>query len=123
MKEPRSVLEKIKGVESPLKLISTFAGITEVGGMIVLPFLSPLNQAPYMWFLICLPTVLVLLFFLTLNFNHRVLYAPSDYRTDSSFLAAMQISNNRLTPGPTPGDVKGIKFDDISEGLMGGRND
>lgn len=35
------------------------------------------------------PFLLVVLFFLTLNFNARVLYAPSDFQTDESFLSAL----------------------------------
>jgi hypothetical protein len=41
--------------------------------------------------------LLVCLFFLTLNFNHRVLYAPSDYREDRSFLTASNIKNSEIT--------------------------
>jgi hypothetical protein len=105
------MLEKIKGVSNPLTIIAIFAGITEVGGTIVLPFLSATNQAQYMWFLILFPAALVLLFFGTLNFNHRVLYAPSDYREDSSFLAASRIQNNQLTAAPVVGDAPvGIGF-------------
>lgn len=92
--------ENIKGVSNPLTVIGIFAGLTEVGGTIVLPFLLATNQAHYMWFLIAFPVLLVLLFFVTLNFNHRVLYAPSDYREDSSFLAASRIQNNQLTMNP-----------------------
>ncbi len=91
------MLEKLKGVSNPLTVIAIFAGITEVGGTIVLPFLSQTNQTQYMWFLILFPVALIILFFGTLNFNHRVLYAPSDYREDSSFLAASKIKNNQMT--------------------------
>src|SRR5512138_1053450 len=97
------MLEKIKGVSNPLTVIAIFAGITEMGGTIVLPFLAPANQGTYMWFLIAFPGALVLLFFATLNFNHRVLYAPSDYREDSSFLAASRIQNNQFTAAPAVG--------------------
>jgi hypothetical protein len=91
------MLEKFKGVSNPITVIAIFAGITEVGGTIVLPFLSATKQTQYMWFLILFPAALILLFFGTLNFNHRVLYAPSDYREDSSFLAASKIKNNQIT--------------------------
>jgi hypothetical protein len=105
------MLEKIKGISNPLTVIAIFASITEVGGTIVLPFLSTTNQAQYMWFLIIFPAVLVLLFFGTLNFNHQVLYAPSDYREDSSFLAASRIQNNLVTTSPgVGGEVGGIRF-------------
>ena len=97
------MLEKIKHVANPLTVISIFAAIVEVGATVALPFLSPASQQVFIWFLIGFPSVLVLLFFLTLNFNHRVLYAPSDYREDSSFLAAAsRILNNQL-PVPAAG--------------------
>lgn len=66
----------------------------------VLPFLSPDNQRTYMWFLILFPSGLVALFFATLLWKHRVLYAPSDYREDRSFLTASRISDNQLVNAP-----------------------
>lgn len=38
-----------------------------------------------MWFVMLFPTLLVVLFFLTLNFNHTVLYAPGDYSNERYF--------------------------------------
>jgi hypothetical protein len=35
------------------------------------------------------PALLVALFFATLNFNHRVLYAPSDYQNEENFLRSL----------------------------------
>jgi hypothetical protein len=109
------VLEKIKQVSNPLTVISIFAAITEVGATVVLPFIAPASQSIFVWFLIGFPTLLVILFFLTLNFNHRVLYAPSDYREDSSFLAASKIQNNHL---PTPAQPTGIPLV-VSESVTG----
>ncbi len=112
------MLEKIRGVSNPLTVIAIFAGITEVGGTIVLPFLATANQSTYMWFLIVFPGALVLLFFATLNFNHRVLYAPSDYRADSSFLAASRIQNNQLTAtASVEADAQGIGFAAVNTGV------
>ena len=99
------MLEQIKHVSNPLTVIAIFAAIVEVCATAVLPFASPASQQVFLWFLIGFPTLLVILFFLTLNFNHQVLYAPSDYRDDSSFLAASRIQNNQL---PTPAQSKGI---------------
>jgi hypothetical protein len=54
-----------------------------------------------------------LLFFYTLNFNPKVLYAPSDYRDDSSFLAALNIRNS-IIPEPQKGIPVGkIKKDEV----------
>lgn len=99
------MLENIKHVSNPLTIIAIFAAIAEVGATVVLPFIPAQSQQIFLWFLIGFPTLLVLLFFLTLNFNHRVLYAPSDYREDSSFLAASRIQNNQL---PAPANPTGI---------------
>lgn len=101
------MLEHVKHVSNPLTVIAIFAAIVEVSATAVLPFISLLSQQVFVWFLIGFPTLLVLLFFLTLNFNHQVLYAPSDYRDDSSFLAASQIQNNEL---PAPAHPKGIEI-------------
>ena len=72
-----------------------FAGLAEVSGTGILPFLDKDVQHIYVWFLIALPTLLILLFFGTLNFNHRVLYAPSDYRNDESFFRALTPAEQR----------------------------
>ena len=66
------------------------------------PSLMPHVQATFVWFLMGFPVLLVLAFFVTLNWNHKVLYAPSDYRDDSSFLrvlgsGATNLSELRLT--------------------------
>ncbi|HEY8899698.1 MAG TPA: hypothetical protein VIM61_04750 [Chthoniobacterales bacterium] len=82
------MLETFKKVSNPLTIIAIFAGITEISGTLILPFVAAANQATYIWFLIFFPTLLVICFFLTLNLNHKVLYSPSDFREDESFLRA-----------------------------------
>jgi hypothetical protein len=84
------VVEKIGTIKNPLTIIAIFAAIAEVSGTVVLPFIAPVNQATYVWFLIVFPILLVLLFFTTLNFNHRVLYAPSDYKNEENFVLSLQ---------------------------------
>lgn len=79
------MIEKIGTIKNPLTIIAVFAAIAEISGTVVLPFISDENQATYVWFLIIFPCLLILLFFATLNFNHRVLYAPSDYRNEDNF--------------------------------------
>ena len=82
------MLDKIRNIKNPLTVIGIFAALTEVGGIVVLPFLSDANQSTFMWFLILFPSALLILFFVTLNFNPTVLYAPSDFQEDSSYLVA-----------------------------------
>ena len=68
-----------------MTIVAIFAGIVEVSGTGVLPFVSEANQRLYIWFLIVFPFFLVSIFFLTLNFNRNVLYAPSDWRDEDNF--------------------------------------
>ena len=79
------MLEKIGPVSNPLTIIAIFAGIAEVSGTLILPFLSVSIQGTYIWFLMGFPTILLLLFFFVLYKKHMVLYAPSDYRSDDAF--------------------------------------
>lgn len=81
------MLDKIGPVKNPLTIIAIFAGISEVCGSVVLPFIQHENQLIFIYFLISFPTLLVFLFFLTLNFNNKVLYSPSDYRDEKNFVS------------------------------------
>lgn len=83
------MIEKVGPIKNPLTIIAIFAAIAEISGTIVLPFIDQSNQALYVWFLMVFPILLILLFFLTLNFNHKVLYAPSDYRNEDNFLQSL----------------------------------
>lgn len=80
------MIEKIGHIKNPLTVIAMFAAIAEISGTGVLPFIEPENQGIYIWFLMFFPVFLVGTFFLTLNFNHKVLYAPSDYKNEDNFL-------------------------------------
>lgn len=82
----RDMEDKISTVKNPLTVIAIFAGTTEISGTAILPFLEPNNQNIYLWFLMIFPLILILLFFLTLNFNHKVLYAPSDFSNEDNFV-------------------------------------
>jgi hypothetical protein len=84
------VIEKIGPVRNPLTIIAIFAGIAEISGTVVLPFISDSNQSIYMWFLMLFPAALILLFFATLNFNHKALYAPSDFSDEDNFFRSLQ---------------------------------
>jgi hypothetical protein len=75
-----------KKITNPMTIIAIFAFISESSAAISLPFLDNDEREVYVWFLISFPFYLLLLFFLTLNFNYRSLYAPSDFDKDDSFL-------------------------------------
>jgi len=66
-----------------------------------LPSLTDYNQGIFIWFLMGFPSILVGLFFLILNWNHTVLYAPSDYKDDKTFLAILLEKNQFNAPAAT----------------------
>ncbi len=51
------MVEKITHVKNPLTVIAMFAGIAEISGTIVLPFIDVANQAIYIWFLMLFPVI------------------------------------------------------------------
>ncbi|QXV74673.1 hypothetical protein [Rhizobium phage RHEph21] len=79
------LLPKIPHIRNPLTVVAVFAAFAEVSGTAVLPLLEKDVQHIYVWFLMLFPTLLILLFFATLNWNHTVLYAPSDYKDEDNF--------------------------------------
>ncbi len=80
---------QFKQVSNPLTLIAVFASMAEVAATAALPTLDGTVQAQFVWFVMLFPVLLVVLFFLTLNWNHRVLYAPGDYEDETNFLRAL----------------------------------
>ena len=91
--------EKVGHIKNPLTVISVFAGIAEISGTAVLPFIDIQNQATYIWFLMLFPPFLVGTFFATLNWNHKTLYAPSDYKNEEHFVNPLgkSTSQERVT--------------------------
>lgn len=79
------MVEKIGHIKNPLTVIAIFAALAEVSGTVVLPFLDKDTQRVYVWFLMCFPVLLVVIFFLVLYRKHHVLYAPTDFKDDKTF--------------------------------------
>lgn len=77
--------EKIKSISNPLTIIAIFAALAEINATVSIGLVDKELQATFIWFVILFPILLVTLFFLTLNFNTKVIYAPSDYKDDNSF--------------------------------------
>lgn len=69
-----------------MTIIAIFAGLTEASATVSLPFLDDDDRDIYIWFLISFPLCLIFLFFVTLNFNYKSLYAPSDYEKGEDFI-------------------------------------
>ncbi len=84
------MVESLKKVNNPLTIIAIFAALAEISATIAIKFIMPALQPVFIWFVIGFPTLLVLLFFLTLNFNPRVMYAPTDFRDEGNFLITLR---------------------------------
>ena len=88
------MLEKEVKKRNVLTIIAIFAAIAEISGIVVLPFIGDTeNQRIYLWYLIIFPSLLFFLFFLTLNFNHKVLYAPSDFQKENDSIHTLKYSS------------------------------
>jgi hypothetical protein len=85
----------LKTITNPMTLIAIFATLSETSAAISLPFLDDEDREYYLWFLISFPFYLLLLFFITLNFNYRALYSPSDFRKSKHFIRTMADSTSR----------------------------
>ncbi len=85
----------LKTITNPMTLIAIFATLSETSAAISLPFLDDDDREYYLWFLISFPFYLLLLFFITLNFNYRSLYSPSDFRKSKHFIRTMTDSTSR----------------------------
>lgn len=72
-----------------MTLIAIFATLAETSAAVSLPFLDNKEREIYIWFLISFPFYLLFLFFITLNFNYRSLYAPSDFEKGKHFIKVM----------------------------------
>lgn len=84
------MIEKVRKIENPLTIVAIFAALAEIASTAALSVLDKELQHIFVWFVMAFPIIIVLCFFVTLNFNHRVLYAPRDYRSDKNFLAASE---------------------------------
>ena len=67
-----------KPIMNPITVIALFAGLSEASATTVLPYLDDNTRQLYVGFLIAFPSTLVILFFLTLNFNPKALYPPTE---------------------------------------------
>src|SRR5215469_11935797 len=97
------MIENVKAVTNPLTIVAIFAALAEVAGTAALGLVAPSIQPTFIWFVMLFPSLLVVLFFLTLNFNPKVLYAPSDFQNDENFLKNIQ-RTREVSAG-----IKGVK--------------
>lgn len=103
-------------ISNPLTLIAIFAGLAETTAVSVLPFLEPNIQSTFVWFVMLFPALLVGLFFAVLWWKSQNLYAPADYRDDSSYLHVhgTQRSSGQLASTNVTDD--GARVDETARG-------
>ncbi len=80
------MIEQLKAVNNPLTIIAIFAALAEIAGTVALATVDKSLQGTFVWFVMGFPVLLVVAFFATLNFNPKVLYAPSDFKNEENFL-------------------------------------
>jgi len=100
-------------IPNPITVIAIFAFISETSAAVSLPFLNNNERELYVWFLISFPFYLLFLFFITLNFNYRSLYAPSDFDNDKNFLKAFEEEinlPNKVAPTQPNVDLHAVKL-------------
>ncbi|WP_223512082.1 hypothetical protein [Pseudomonas sp. GL-B-19] len=88
-------------ITNPMTIIAVFATLSETSAAISLPFLDNDERKIYIWFLISFPFYLLFLFFATLNFNYRSLYAPSDFEKGKHFIKVMANADQSESFAPT----------------------
>lgn len=107
---------------NPVRIIALFAALSEASAATALPFLYEDNQTLYVWFLIIFPSTLTFMFFLTLNFNYKALYAPSDFSRKKSLLKVSKktepSSKNTPKRAPLKAPANGDKKKSFSKLLL-----
>lgn len=88
------MIEKIQKISNPLTIIAIFAGLAEVASTVALAVVDKEVQLLLVWFVMLFPVFLASLFFVTLNFNPQVLYAPSDFQNEENFLNLLRNKKN-----------------------------
>lgn len=78
-------------VSNPLTIVAIFAGLAEAFATIALVNVPHDIQQVFVYFVMGFPALIVLLFFSVLNWNHTVLYAPSDFDDESMYLESIRI--------------------------------
>ena len=109
------MVEKIGTIRNPLTIIAIFAAIAEISGTAVLPFITDGNQGTYVWFLMIFPLLLIVLFFVTLNFNHKVLYAPSDFKNEENFFKSLSNATPTEKAEKLRNEVREIENEPVPE--------
>lgn len=116
------MIENIKTVSNPLTIIAIFAAFAEVAGTVVLVMVDVEIQTIFVWFVMIFPVLLIIAFFLTLNFNSKALYAPSDFKEEKNFLEIMMYggsSFDRQNLQSSPPDKQALSSGSLNKQATG----
>lgn len=86
---------RLKNINNPMTLIATFTGMVEIVLIYTIRLVNAEFQYILVWFVIGLPTLLILLFFTILIFKPKVLYSPKDFKDEQNFLLMMGITERK----------------------------
>ncbi|MFB6344100.1 hypothetical protein ACE1ET_20445 [Saccharicrinis sp. FJH62] len=101
--------EKIRRINNPLTIIAIFAALAEVNATVSLGLIPESLQGIFIWFVLGFPTFLVAGFFITLNFNPKVLYAPSDFKDEQNFINTLTGKFNQKQVNITKDNISEIE--------------
>jgi DNA-binding CsgD family transcriptional regulator len=83
-------------ISNPLTVVAIFAGLAEAFATYALVNLPSEIQQLFVYFVMAFPMLIVLLFFAVLNWNHTVLYAPSDFGDESMYLESLKLVKSKF---------------------------
>jgi len=66
-------------------MVAIFSASAEISVATVLNSVPDELKEALVWFIVLFPSLLVIIFFITLNFNPKALYAPGDYTDERNF--------------------------------------
>lgn len=98
---------------NPITIIAIFAALAEASATSVLPYLGEHDRKIYIWFLIAFPSALVVMFFLTLNFNQKALFAPRECKHGDTITPSMtEETPTHTCAGPELSPCKNVSLDE-----------
>lgn len=81
-------------ISNPLTIVAIFSGLAEAFAIVALINVPLEIQETFVFFVMAFPILIVVLFFALLNWNHTVLYAPSDFEDESMYLESIKIRDS-----------------------------
>ena len=78
-------------ISNPLTVVAIFAGLAEAFATFALVNVPLEIQHIFVYFVMAFPITIVVLFFAVLNWNHTVLYAPSDFEDEGMYLESIRL--------------------------------